>query len=278
MKRSFNYLAKKINLDERSKYLRRNIIQCIEATRRGHIGSAMSLVEILRVLYDDILKYNSKNPNQFKRDKLILSKGHGCLALYSLLADKGFFSKKHLKTTCQFDSILGGHPEYGKVPGVEASTGSLGHGLPIAVGLAISEKLNKTKNYIFVIIGDGELNEGSNWEALLSASKHRLDNLIIILDYNKIQSYGPTNQVLDLEPISDKIKAFNLFVNEVNGHDLRDIKNRILECKKSKRPSFIICHTIKGKGISFAENNPFWHHKNNLDDETINTLYKEVGQ
>jgi transketolase len=277
VKRSFNYLAKKINLDERSKYLRRNIIQCIEATRRGHIGSAMSLVEILRVLYDDILKYNSKNPNQFKRDKLILSKGHGCLALYSLLADKGFFLKKHLKTTCQFDSILGGHPEYGKVPGVEASTGSLGHGLPIAVGLAISEKLNKTKNYIFVIIGDGELNEGSNWEALLSASKHRLDNLIIMLDYNKIQSYGPTNQVLDLEPISAKIKAFNLFVNEVNGHDLRDIKNRILECKKAKRPSFIICHTIKGKGISFAENNPFWHHKNNLDDETINTLYKEVG-
>ena len=277
MKRSFNYLAKKINLDERSKYLRKNVIHWIEATRRGHIGSAMSLVEILRVLYDDILKYNSKNPNQFKRDKLILSKGHGCLALYSLLADKGFFSKKHFKTTCQFDSILGGHPEYGKVPGVEASTGSLGHGLPIAVGLAISEKLNKTKNYIFVIIGDGELNEGSNWEALLSASKHRLDNLIIILDYNKIQSYGPTNQVLDLEPISAKIKAFNLFVNEVNGHDLRDIKNRILECKKAKRPSFIICHTIKGKGISFAENNPFWHHKNNLDDETINTLYKEVG-
>ena len=265
-----------MKLDKRSKYLRQQVIRCIKATRRGHIGSAMSLIEILRSLYDHILKYNPKNPRWEKRDYFILSKGHGCLALYSILSDKGFFSEKHLDTTCKIDSILGGHPEADKVPGVEASTGSLGHGLPIAVGLAIANKLKKRNNRVFVVIGDGELNEGSNWESLLSASKHKLNNLIIIMDYNKIQSYGHTNEVLDLEPLKNKISAFNLNVKEVNGHNVNAIKKAILSFKNSKKANFLICHTIKGKGISFAENNPFWHHKNNIDDLTFEKLLKEL--
>lgn len=265
-----------MKLDKRSKYLRQQVIRCIKATRRGHIGSAMSLIEILRTLYDYILRYNPKKPSWDKRDYLILSKGHGCLALYSILSDKGFFPKKHLDTTCKIDSILGGHPEAYKVPGVEASTGSLGHGLPIAVGIAIANKLKKKNNKVFVVVGDGELNEGSNWESLLSASKHKLKNLVIILDYNKIQSYGYTNEVLDLEPLKKKIIAFNLNVKEVNGHNMKELKKSILSFKNSKKANFLICHTIKGKGISFAENNPFWHHKNNIDDLTFDKLLNEL--
>lgn len=266
-----------MKLDLRSLHLRRQVIRCIAATRRGHIGSAMSLIEILRVLYDSVLKFNPKKPEWNFRDYLILSKGHGCLALYSILADKKFFSEKHLDTTCTTNSILGGHPEFNKVPGVEASTGSLGHGLPIAVGIALANRLKKKQNSVYVIIGDGELNEGSNWEAMLAASKHKLNKLTIIMDYNKIQSYGRTKEVLDLEPIKKKILGFNLNVKEANGHDIRDLKKKILSFKKSKKTNFLICHTIKGKGISFAENNPLWHHKNNIDDATFKKLYSELN-
>ena len=157
---------------------------------------AMSLVEILRVLYDRILKFNPKNNKLKNRDRLILSKGHGCLALYAILADKKFIKFNELDTASKFNSILGGHPEASKVNGVEASTGSLGHGMPIALGMAISAKILKQKHKVFVIVGDGEINEGSTWEAAMSASKHKLNNLKVIIDYNKIQSYGFTKDVL----------------------------------------------------------------------------------
>ena len=160
------------SLDKRSKYLRSLIVEMIEVKKGGHFGPALSLVEILRVLYDDVLKINPKDPNNPKRDRLILSKGHGCLALYSILFDKGFFNKKILSTFCSFHSPLGGHPEKGKLPGIEASTGSLGHGLPIGVGIALAAKLRKQKFQTFVIVGDGEINEGSNWEAFMTASKY----------------------------------------------------------------------------------------------------------
>ena len=179
-----------IKLDKRSIYLRSLVVDCLLGGGRGHMGSAMSLIEILRVLYDKILKYNPKKPRENTRDRLILSKGHGCLALYAILADKNFFNKKILKTSSRFDSILGGHPEYGKVPGVEASTGALGHGPAIGMGMALSCKLKKEKNRVFVVVGDGEINEGSFWETSMIASKHKLENFHIIIDYNKIQSYG----------------------------------------------------------------------------------------
>lgn len=279
MSKYLDYAANKIKLDKRSYYLRNLIVDCIKSTRRGHIGSAMSLVEILRVLYDDIITFKSNNPSFDNRDRVVLSKGHGCLALYSILADKNFFSKNILKDTCKFDSILGGHPESNKIPGVEASTGSLGHGLPIAVGLAIAAKLKNRKFRTMVILGDGEINEGSNWEAFLSASKHKLDNLLVLIDYNKIQSYDKVSNVLNLEPLLEKLESFNLHVEEANGHDIIDLKKKIKKCLKVKgKPKALICHTVKGKGLSFAENNPEWHHKNNISDEIFALIDQELNK
>lgn len=264
MNKIFSKKALRIKLDKRSKYLRSLVVRSLFGGGRGHMGSAMSLIEILRVLYDSIIKFNSKNPYLQSRDRLILSKGHGCLALYALLADKKFIKLKDLDNTSKIDSNLGGHPESHKVPGVEASTGALGHGLPIAVGMAIACKLKKIKNKVYVIVGDGEINEGSNWEAALSASKHSLSNLKVIVDYNKIQSYGPTKEVLNLEPLKKKWESFGFETSEVNGHDISQIKKNLIKFKNNKgtRPSVTICHTIKGKGFTFAENNPNWHHKN----------------
>jgi len=268
--------AKDILLDERSKQLRKSVIQCIEAGGRGHIGPALSLIEIIRVLYDDFLIYDSKNTKLKSRDRFILSKGHGCLALYAVLADKEFFSKKELKIACEPLSILGGHPEI-KVPGVEASTGALGHGLPIGVGMAIAAKIKKEDHKVVVIIGDGETDEGSIWESAMSASKHKLSNLIVLLDYNKIQSYGFVKDVLDLEPLKQKWESFGFFVKEINGHDTIQIKNTLKEVSDIEgKPKIIICHTIKGKGVSFAENDPHWHHKNNLGKKELEQLYNSL--
>ena len=237
------------------------------------MGSAMSLIEILRVLYDRVLKYNSKQPLLSNRDRLILSKGHGCLALYALLSDKDFFSKKILKSSSRFYSILGGHPEFDKVPGVEASTGALGHGSPIGLGIALGAKIEKKKFHTYVIVGDGEINEGSFWEASMIASKHKLSNYHIIIDYNKIQSYGQTKHVMQLEPLKEKLSSFGYKVDQVNGHDIRQLIKYFKKIKKNKRPSALICHTIKGKGFYFAEQNPYWHHKNFFTDkEKLNLL------
>lgn len=256
-----------IKLDKRSKYLRKLVLECLIGGDRGHMGSAMSLIEVLRVLYDDVIKFYPKNPNNQKRDRVILSKGHGCLALYAILADKGFFSKKLLRTSSKFNSILGGHPEFDKVPGVEASTGALGHGAPIGLGIAIGSKLRNESNHTYVIVGDGEINEGSFWEASMIASKHKLNNYHIIIDYNKIQSYGRTRDVLDLEPLAMKLRSFGYSVKEVNGHNIKELKNYFKKIQKSNKPTALISHTIKGKGFYFAEQNPFWHHKNFFTDE-----------
>ncbi len=274
MNEHLNKKALEIKLDNRSKYLRKLIVKSLIGGGRGHMGSAMSLVEILRVLYDKFIKFNPKNLKKRDRDRLVLSKGHGCLALYSILADKKFFSKELLKNTSKSGSILGGHPEYSKVPGVEASTGSLGHGLPIAVGMALAAKIRKEKHKVYVIVGDGEINEGSIWEAAMSASKHNLSNLKVFVDYNKIQSYGFTKEVIDLEPLMDKWKSFGFEVSEINGHDINQLTKNLQKFKKNKnkKPSVTICHTIKGKGFYFAENNPSWHHKNSFSDDEIEEM------
>ncbi|MCZ8157143.1 MAG: transketolase [Leptospira sp.] len=261
-------------MNDRSKQLRKYIVEALEAGGRGHLGSSVSMLEILMVLYDSILKYNAAEPNWTDRDRFILSKGHGCLGLYAILADKGFFPKENLKTFCKFDSILGGHPERGKIPGVEASTGALGHGLPIAVGMAIAAKINKKSHRVFVLTGDGEINEGSVWESALSAGKHKLSNLTVLVDYNKIQSYGFTKEVLDLEPLTDKWKSFGFAVKEIDGHDVSEIESTLKSLPfEGEKPSAIICHTIKGKGFPFAENNPHWHHKSKLLPEEIHAMY-----
>lgn len=267
-----------MTLDQRSISLRRTILDVVAISRRGHIGSAFSALEITRVLYEEFLRVNPKKPQWEDRDRFLLSKGHGCLAQYVLLAEAGFFPKKMLKTFCRFDSILGGHPQYGKVPGIEASTGSLGHGLSIALGCALYAHRVKKSWKTAVLISDGECNEGSTWEALLCAAKYRLPNLIIFVDYNKMQSYASTGLVQDLEPFAAKFEAYGFSVSEVDGHDMASLRKTVgAVWKDRKNPHVIICHTIKGKGISFIESNPAWHHKSRITDEEMERLYRELG-
>ena len=261
-------------LDARSRELRRLVVRALQGGERGHIGSSMSLIEILRVLYDDVLRYRPAEPKWDGRDRMILSKGHGCLALYALLADKGFFPPDTLDTFCRRDSILGGHPEAGKVPGVEASTGALGHGLSVGLGMALALRARRSDARVFVVTGDGEINEGSVWEAAMCAGKHRVASLTAIVDYNKIQSAGPTREIQDLEPLADKWRAFGFAVTEVDGHDvaaLRTLFGRLPLA--ADKPTAVICHTVKGKGIHFAENDAEWHHKSKIGADLVARMY-----
>ena len=265
-----------VPLDERSRQLRRQIVRVLERGGRGHLGTSLSLVEMLRVLFDSVLRYDPKNPSWPERDRFILSKGHGCITLYVLLQEKGFFAEDELWKFCRFDGILGGHPDP-KVPGIEVSTGSLGHGLPIAVGMAVAAKRRAAAHRVITVLGDGECNEGSVWEAAMSASKHRLDNLTAIVDYNKQQSYGSTYEVLDLEPFTAKWEAFGFATREVNGHDVHALERTFADLPFVKdRPSAVICHTVKGKGIAFAEDNLNWHHKSNIKESEIEELVRAI--
>ena len=257
-----------------SKHLRKLVVEALEGGGRGHLGSSMSMIELIHVLYESHLNITKDNFSSPDRDRFILSKGHGCLALYAVLADRGFIPREELKTFCKLDSRLGGHPERGKIPGVEASTGALGHGLPIGVGMALAGRIRKKNYKVVVLTGDGEINEGSVWEAALSASKHKLSNLTVMVDYNKLQSYGTTKEVLDLEPLADKWKSFGFETEEMDGHNMEEIKSTLRRLPfKSDKPSAIICHTVKGKGFPFAEHNANWHHKSKLSKEEIESLY-----
>ncbi|EME70548.1 putative transketolase N-terminal section [Paramagnetospirillum caucaseum] len=260
-------------LDNRSKMLRRLVIDALDGGGRGHLGSSLSLIEIVRVLYDDILRHRPQEPKWEGRDRFILSKGHGCLALYAILADKGYFPVEELRRFCHRDSYLGGHPEAGKIPGVEASTGALGHGLSIGVGMALAARIKRSGTRVFVAMGDGEINEGSVWEAAMSAGKHGLDNLVAMVDYNKIQSYGFVSEVQPLEPLADKWRAFGFAAIEVDGHDTNALRQVLAAPAETGKPTAIICHTIKGRGIPFAENEPSWHHKSKIAPDQISAMY-----
>lgn len=264
-------------LDERSLYLRRLVLRALVNGGRGHVGPAMSLIEIMRVLYDDILQYRPDDPAWKNRDRCILSKGHGCLALYALLADKGFFSVDTLDTFCKTGSILGGHPEHGKVPGVEASTGSLGHGLSIGLGMALALKMRGADAGVYVVMGDGEINEGAVWEGAMTAAKHNLSNLTAIVDCNGIQSYGPTAEVLDMSPLKDKWEAFGFDTYDIDGHDLGQL-NDTFGKPRGNRPRAVICRTVKGKGIPIAEHDARWHHKNKLKDDELAAITGALGE
>ena len=266
-------------LDARSRHLRAQIVRAFAAARRGHLGSAFSLVELLRVLYDQVLTFDPARPRWEGRDRMILSKGHGCLALYAILADKGFFPEEALWNFCKFDGMLGGHPEFGKVPGVEASTGSLGHGLSLGVGMALALRGRSSAGRVFVVDSDGECNEGALWEAALSAAKHRLDNLTVLVDYNHMQSYSTTREVLDLDPLADKWRAFGFQAEEVDGHDVPALGAALARTPfQPGRPSVLICHTVKGKGVPFMEGNPAWHHKTNCKDEEIASILSALKE
>jgi len=271
----FRMAAKvKTPLDERSIALRRDIVRVLEAAGRGHVAPAFSLVEILRVLYDDVLRFKAQEPDWPARDRCILSKGHGCLALYVLLADKGYFPKDALLSFCRDGSNFGGHPEAGLVPGVEASTGALGHGLSIGVGQALAARMSGRDSRIFVVTGDGELGEGAIWEAALAAGKHALENLTVIIDANGLQSYGATSDVLNLAPLGDKWRAFGFGVGEVDGHDCAAMRASLQAMPlEPGKPTALICRTVKGKGVSFVEGNLAWHHKSGIRPEETQALF-----
>ena len=258
---------------------RRKILDVLNCSRRGHVASAFSIVEVVKVLYNEVLHYKANEPAWTDRDRFILSKGHGCLALYVILAEKGFFPKEELRKFCAPEGILGGHPEYGKVPGVEFSTGALGHGLPFGVGVALAGKIDKKNYRTFVLLGDGECQEGSVWEAAMCASKHGLSNLTAIVDYNGTQCYGNLRAVQDLEPFADKWKSFGWEVESIDGHDTEKIREVCARLPLDKqKPSLIICHTVKGCGVRLLEKEPSWHHKSRIKDEEMAELFKDLAK
>ena len=249
-----------IELNRKSIEYRKKIITYIYGANAGHTGGSLSCVDILNVLYNHVLDVNPGNFSSPDRDRYIQSKGHTVEALYVVLADKGFFPEEDLKTLCSYKSHYIGHPTK-KVNGIEQNTGALGHGLPIAVGNAIAAKMDEKKFRVFTLLGDGELPEGSNWEAALTAAHYKLDNLCAILDYNKLQISGTTAEVCNTEPIDAKFESFGWSVQHVDGHDINALIKIFdgLPFEKDK-PSLVIAHTTKGKGVSFMENQVKWHH------------------
>ena len=229
------------------------------AARASHIGSCLSMTDILAVLYSRVLRFAHQRPDWSDRDRLIVSKGHAAAAVYAVLAECGFFPREWLDSYCRPESPLLGHVSHA-VPGVELSTGSLGHGLPVAAGLALMSKRRNLGWRSFVVLGDGELDEGSNWEAALFAAHHSLDTLVGIIDYNKIQSFGHVSEVLGLEPLADKWRAFGWAVQELDGHDIPALE-KALATPTPEKPTMIVAHTVKGKGVSFMENQLAWHYK-----------------
>ena len=242
-----------------SKKVRAHTLKMTMYSKSSHIGSALSTVEILVALYYRILNIDPKNPTKPDRDRFILSKAHGSIALYAILAERGFFDLHYLDNFYIDGGILPGHLDKLSAPGIEYSTGSLGHGFSVAIGMAISNRQTGNKGKIFVLIGDGECNEGSIWEGAMLASHLKLTNLTAIIDYNKIQSFGRTNEVINQEPIIEKWRSFGWDVFEVNGHDFENLI-KVFELPQ-KGPKMIIAHTVKGKGVSFMEDRLEWHYR-----------------
>jgi transketolase len=244
---------------------RRVRIHALKMSNRGgssHIGAVLSVADILAVLYAKILNVDPEYPNWPERDRFILSKGHAGSGVYAVLSETGFFSTEILKTHYQDGSNLSGHISHKSIPGVELSTGSLGHGLSVGVGMALAAKMDGRTHRIVVLLSDGECDEGSNWEAILFAAHHRLDNLVAIVDYNKIQSLAPVKETLDLEPFADKWRSFGWAVREVDGHDHQQLQDVLTDLPAEQgRPTVIIAHTTKGKGVSFMENTVLWHYR-----------------
>jgi len=239
---------------------RKNILKYIFHANAGHTGGSLSCIDILNVLYNHVMNVSPENFKSADRDRYIQSKGHSVEALFVVLADKGFFPESDLNTLCKYNSHYIGHPTR-KVNGVEQNTGALGHGLPISVGTAIGAKLDNKKFRVFTLLGDGELPEGSNWEAALTAAHYKLDNLCAIIDHNKLQITGPTAEVCNTDPIDAKFESFGWTVRHVDGHDLNKLKETFDSLPFTEgKPNLVIAHTVKGKGISYMENVIKWHH------------------
>ncbi|MCE9606314.1 MAG: transketolase [Planctomycetia bacterium] len=262
---------------ELARRIRLHTLRMVHATKASHIGSCFSMTDILAVLYGSVLRVNPRRPEWDDRDRFVLSKGHGAAAIYAVLAERGFFPLAWLDTFCRDGSHLAGHITHHGVPGVEMSSGSLGHGLSTATGMALAGKSDARPYRVYALLSDGELDEGSSWEAILFAPHHKLDNLVAIVDYNKIQSFGTVDEVLPLDPLADKWRAFGWSVLEVDGHDPEALLAAFDQVPLvAGRPTVVIAHTVKGKGVSFMEDKLAWHYKS-PDDAQLATAYHELG-
>jgi transketolase len=247
-------------LEEKSKAYRKKILKYIYNAKAGHTGGSLSIIDILNVLYNKVLNVSPENFNSPEKDIYIQSKGHCVEALYVVLADKGFFPEDDLLTLCQYQSPYIGHPTK-KIKGMEQNTGGLGHGLSICCGSALAAQKDQSDVKVYTVLGDGEMAEGSNWEAFMFAAHYKLDNLCAILDYNKLQITAPNADVMGLEPLDKKLEAFGWAVRHVNGNDVEALVNTFDALPfEAGKPSFIIAHTTKGKGVSYMENVLKWHH------------------
>lgn len=247
-------------LADEARLTRRSIVEMIAAAGQGHIGGDLSVTDVLTVLFDAVLRIDPADPAKADRDRFIMSKGHCAAALYTTLARTGYFPPAELATFLQPESPLGGHPDRNKVPGVETNTGPLGHGLPVAVGQALAARLTGSGARVFVVMGDGEMQEGSNWEALMAASQYGLDNLVAIVDRNRLQQGARTEDTNGLDPLDDRLASFGCEVRVVDGHDHLALIDAFRPAEQGK-PVGVIAKTTKGKGVSFIEDRVEWHHK-----------------
>ncbi len=253
---------------ELARRIRRHAIEMTHLGKSSHVGSVLSVADIIAVLYGRVMSVDPSNPYWLARDRFILSKGHAGAGIYAALAECGFFAIEKLRTHYQDGSDLSGHVSHKGIPGVEFSTGSLGHGLPVATGMAKAGKLDGANHRVFVVLSDGECDEGSNWEAVLFAAHHKLSNLVAVIDYNKIQSLAPVAETMALEPFADKWRSFGWELREVDGHDHEALASALsTRSDNETQPLCVLAHTTKGKGVSFMENSVLWHYRTPQGDE-----------
>lgn len=256
-----------VDLTKKSIEYRRRILSCIKNAGTGHTAGSLSCIDILNVLYNRVMNVSPENFHDNKRDRYVHSKGHSVEALYVTLSDQGFFADSDIDTFSQYKSHYIGHPTR-KVAGVEQNTGALGHGLSFSVGVALCGKMDNASYRVYTLIGDGELAEGSNWEALMAGAHYKLDNLVAIVDYNKLQITGPVSDVCNVHPLREKFEAFGWHVKEVNGHNLKEMEDLFKSVPfEEGKPNMVIAHTKKGRGVSFMEDNYVWHHKVPSDEQ-----------
>jgi len=265
-------------LDAHARQIRAETLRMIHRARSSHAGSALSMIDLLVVLYEKVLRVRPDELDWPERDRFLLSKGHACAGLYAVLARRGFFPLDWLNDFYGDNARLPGHATHAGIPGIEVSTGSLGHGLAIACGMALAGKSDNKSYRVFALLSDGECDEGSTWEAALFAPHHRLDNLVVIVDYNKIQSLGTVKEVLDLEPLAKKWESFGWAVREINGHDFGEIEPALVNVPfESGKPACVIAHTVKGKGVDFMEDKLLWHYRA-LNDEEFHSALAQLGE
>lgn len=250
-----------LSTEDLARRLRLHSLRMTSAAKSSHIGSCLSIADVLSVLYGEFLRLRPDEPDWVERDRVVMSKGHAAAVFYAALAEAGFFDLATLEKYGQDGQPLSGHVTHSNNPGVEVSSGSLGHGLSLAAGMALGLKRRKLPARAVAILSDGECDEGSIWEAALFAPHHKLDNLICVVDYNKIQSFGSVAEVLELEPFADKWRAFRWHVEEIDGHDHGQIKRALAAADAAEKPAVLIAHTVKGKGVSFMENELLWHYR-----------------